>query len=184
MKSSGDLPDYLVIGAQKAGTTSLYRYMISHPMIRPASDKQVHYFDFNYDKPFDWYRSQFPAGSGNGLVTGEATPYYIFHPDAARRVRLVLPDVKIVALLRNPIDRACSHYMHEIKNGTESLSFEDAVEAEEGRLRGEEDKICEGVNYYSYNHVKFSYLARGTLCGTTGTLAGPFSERAVPLSSK
>ena len=79
----------------------------------------------------------------------------------ARRVHRLLPEVNIIVLLRNPRDRACSHYMHEIRNGTESLSFEEAIEAEEDRLRGEEDKIRNGVNYYSYNHVKCSYLDRG-----------------------
>jgi len=155
-------PDFLIIGAQKAGTTSLYRYLISNPRVLPAKDKQLHYFDFNFDKPVEWYEAKFPDKEGrHGVVTGEATPYYLFHPDAAARAAHLFPDCKLIALLRDPVDRACSHYFHELKNGTEPLSFEEALAAEEERLRGEEEKIMRAVNLYSFNHVKYSYLARG-----------------------
>src|SRR4051794_39950057 len=80
------LPDFLIIGAQKSGTTSLYDYLCQHPQVRPAMTKEVHYFDFNFTRGTRWYRSHFPLGVGSrNWVTGEATPYYLFHPETANR---------------------------------------------------------------------------------------------------
>src|SRR5690606_12836808 len=71
------MPDFLIIGAQKCGTTSLYRYLIQHPQIEPAIKKEIHYFDLNYNKPIQWYLNQFPAlKTQSDRITGEATPYY------------------------------------------------------------------------------------------------------------
>lgn len=96
-----------------------------------------------------------------GFVTGEASPYYVFHPHAPSRIAKEIPNVKLIVLLRNPVDRAYSHYQKSVRKGFESLPFEDAIEKEEQRLRGETDKMLENEHYYSLPHQKYSYLSRG-----------------------
>lgn len=144
------LPDFLIIGAQKGGSTSLYSLLAQHPQIRPARTKEVHYFSHKYGRGADWYRSQFPLRLGKSFITGEATPLYLFHADVPARVAQLLPDVKMIALLRDPVKRAYSHHQHQIRLGHERLSFEDALEAEPRRI---------GMDEVSY--AQFSYLARG-----------------------
>jgi len=164
------MPDFIVIGGQRCGTTSLYNHLIAHPCIAGAFAKEVHFFDLNFKRGTAWYRTHFPSLvyrylfqrlHQQHLITGEASPYYIFHPHAARRVSQVLPEVKLIALLRNPVDRAYSHYHHEVRRGTESLPFEDALEQEQERLRGETRRMLEDEAYYSFNHHHHSYLSRG-----------------------
>ena len=111
------LPDFLIIGAQKCGTSFLYRFLVKHPHVKSAFVKEVHYFDLNFAKGNNWYRSNFPLQVRNTrtYITGEASPYYLFHPHAARRASMVVPDAKLLILLRNPVDRAHSHYQHQVK---------------------------------------------------------------------
>lgn len=161
-------PDFVIIGAQKCGTTFLYRRLLSqHPHVEPARKKEIHYFDLwkHYDRGGDWYRSHFPPptwNEGRRSLTGEASPYYLFHPHAARRMAEVVPQVRLIAVLRNPVDRAYSSYQHAIRKGTESVpTFEEAVELEETRLRGERDKMLADERYDSLNLRRFSYLSRG-----------------------
>lgn len=87
------LPDFIIVGAMKAGTGFLYRYLVAHPNVKPAIRKEIHYFDHKYKKGIKWYRSQFPIltpkiirRSKQLCITGEASPYYIFHPHALRRM--------------------------------------------------------------------------------------------------
>ena len=156
------MPDFLIIGAQKCGTTSLYHYLVQHPQIVPALQKEVHFFDLNFDKGLEWYQAQFqPLNSQNNLITGEASPYYIFHPLVPERVYQLFPKVKLIALLRNPVDRAISHYYHEVRLGYETMGLEDAIASEPIRLKGEIEKIIADGNYYSFNHRHFTYLSRG-----------------------
>ncbi|MBK4729296.1 sulfotransferase domain-containing protein [Oxynema sp. CENA135] len=156
------MPDFLIIGAQKCGTTSLYHYLVQHPKIIPARQKEVHFFDLNFDRGLEWYAAQFfPESYEDGRLTGEASPYYVFHPLVAKRVYESFPKIKLILLLRNPIDRAWSHYHHEVRWGFESLSFEEAIASEPKRLAGEEEKMREDPSYYSYNHQHYTYLARG-----------------------
>ncbi|WP_293335484.1 sulfotransferase domain-containing protein [Microcoleus sp. CAWBG58] len=162
MKQPSKPPDFIIIGVQKGGTTSLYNYLIQHPQIAPAAQKEIHYFDLNFDKSPDWYYSQFPQiQSGEQLLTGEASPYYIFHPRVAQRIHDLCPKVKIIALLRNPVERAISHYHYYIKIGYESLSLESAIAQEPERLKGEIEKILASPTYESYNHRHYTYLSRG-----------------------
>jgi Sulfotransferase domain len=166
------VPDFIIIGAQKGGTTSLYRYLIEHPNIAPIYVKEPHFFDIYYHKGLEWYRSYFPTAvekyyaryvQKHDLITGEASPYYLFHPSAAQRVAKTLPKAKLIVLLRNPIDRAYSQYQHQLRqSGVEALSFEEAIDAEEKRLAGEEEKIRQNEKYASFNHRHYSYLARST----------------------
>ena len=160
----GTLPDFVIIGAKKSGTTSLYRLLIQHPHVEPAAAKELHFFDTLYEEGVEWYRQCFPPPrlkDGRQTVTGEATPYYLYHPHAARRMAEVVPQARLIALLRNPVDRAYSDYHHLVRSGREHLAFEEAIEAEEERLRGESEKMLEDEHYVSPNHQHFSYLARG-----------------------
>ena len=127
------LPEFLVIGGQKCGTTSLHRYMKQHPNIIPPYKKDSGYFDANYYRGFSWYRAFFPLRSqmdklrtgGQHYTTGEVTTTYIHHPLAAGRAAKALTgEVKIIALLREPAARAYSHYQHMVRTGREDLSFE------------------------------------------------------------
>ena len=166
------MPDFIIIGAQKGGTTSLYRYLEEHPCIAPNYVKEPHFFDIYYHKGLGWYRSHFPTAvekyyaqrfQKHDLLTGEASPYYLYHPHAAKRVAHTLPRVKLIVILRNPIDRAYSQYQHQRRQeGVEPLSFEDALAAEEQRLAGEEERIRNDEKYVSFNHRHYSYVGRST----------------------
>jgi len=126
------LPDFLIIGAQKAGTTSLLSYLGQHPNVTPGFNKEPRYFTSFFAQPLSVYRSNFPLQHAvlPERMTGEATPYYLFHPDVPERVQAVLPDVKIIVLLRNPVDRCISHYFHEKKYAHEDLSLQEALKAD------------------------------------------------------
>lgn len=163
------LPDFLIIGAQKAGTTALYAYLRWHPALGGPSWKEVSYFDRHYRRGERWYRGQFPNRLRTGLgrrrhgasLVGEASPSYLFHPAAPERVAALVPGVKLIALVRNPADRALSHYHHEVSLGRESLSFEDALEWEDERTRGEVEKMLADPAYFSLAWWDFTYRARG-----------------------
>lgn len=162
------LPDFLVIGAMKAGSTTLHQYIVNHPNVIPAAIKEVHYFDYYYGSHF-WYRSNFPKKddmnkNGISFVTGEATPQYIFHTLTPKRVYDLMPNVKLMAVLRNPIDRAFSHYNHNVRKGNESLSFEDALFNREEELNREHEKLvsnkdCDIVFYERYNYLNYGKYA-------------------------
>jgi hypothetical protein len=147
------LPDFVIIGTMRGGTTSLYRYLSHHPDVGKPLRKEVHFFDFNYDRGVEWYRAHFPE-KGHYQVVGEASPYYVVHPDVPARLHQLLPHVLLVLLLRNPIDRALSHYQVMVRRGHETLSFQEAVEREPERLRD-----AGGADNLSWRH--HSYLARG-----------------------
>jgi hypothetical protein len=157
------LPSMLLIGAQKAGTTSLFQYLVQHPDVLPSYGKEVHYFDLNYARGERWYRSRFPLMRRlrDGAITLDASPYYLVHPQVPTRAHRLLPDVKLVVLLRNPVDRALSHYQHEVRGGRETLTFAHAVDREPERLAGEVERLERDPTYYSYNHHRYSYLLRG-----------------------
>jgi len=155
------LPDFLILGAQKAGTTALYAYLRRHPQITGPSWKEVSFFDRHYARGEAWYRGNFPNSlRARGLV-GEASPSYLFHPLAPERVASMLPEARLIALVRNPVDRAFSHYQHEVALGREPLSFEDALAAEDERLRGEEERMLADPAYFSHAWWNHTYRARG-----------------------
>jgi hypothetical protein len=163
------LPTYLVIGAQRCGTTSLYEYVCAHPSGCRARGHEVHYFTLNSTRGLGWYRGHFPTlvefnrttRREGAVAVGEASPYYLFHPLVPERVRSALPDVRLIVLLRDPVARAYSHYQREVAVGAESLSFEEALDAEPGRLAGEEERLKRDAGYNSFAHRNFSYVARG-----------------------
>ncbi len=157
------LPSALIIGAQRSGTTSLFNYLAQHPDVLPPVVKEVHYFDLHYARGIQWYRGRFPFRHRlrRGTLTIDASPYYLPHPLAPERAARLLPQAKLVALLRNPVDRALSHYQHEVRGGRETLSFPEAIDREPERLRGEEERVRAEPGYYSYNHHRYSYARRG-----------------------
>lgn len=168
-------PDYLIIGTKRGGTTSMYKYLLRHPNVIPMwpgveNAKKTHFFDQNFHRGTEWNRAHFPTSmqrsrverrEGAPVLTGEAAPYYMFHPLVAERVRQTLPQVKLIVLLRNPVDRIWSHHHERVYNGTEPLPFREALDAEEERLAGEHDRIVNEPGYYSERHDFCSYLARG-----------------------
>lgn len=165
------LPDFLILGAQKAGTTSLHSYLEAHPCVLRAATKEIHYFDLRYDRGISWYRANFPtrvvravarrAGRGPA-ISGDASPYYLFHPLVPRRTFEAVPGARLIALLREPVARAYSHYRHAVRLGLEeSPSFAEAVAREESRLAGEHERIVADGKYASFHHRHHSYLARG-----------------------
>jgi sulfotransferase family protein len=130
-RSKGRLPDFLVIGAMKAGTTSLYHYLAPHPEIFMASVKELDFFveSANWRRGLDWYARQFDD-AGDAAVAGEASTAYSKHPvvpGVPERISTVLPDAKIVYVLRDPIDRIRSHYQHRVAIGSERAPFAEAV---------------------------------------------------------
>ena len=154
------LPSFLVIGAQRAGTTSLFYYLCGHPDVARPATKEIHFFDDNYWRGADWYRSYFALSFGGERATGEATPYYLFHPAVPARVAATIPDAKLVVLLRNPVDRSYSHYRKMKRMGIERLSFKKALAAEERRLAGEEERLLADPRYRSGHHRRHAYVGR------------------------
>ncbi|WP_159790882.1 sulfotransferase family protein [Sodalinema gerasimenkoae] len=108
--------DFIILGAQKAGTSSLYAYMAQHPDIVPALRKEVEFWSWKFYRGLDWYFAHFPQiPEGSHLQTGEACPGYLDFYETAERLRETLPHVKLIVLLRNPVDRAISHYLQKSK---------------------------------------------------------------------
>jgi hypothetical protein len=157
------LPSLLILGAQRSGSTSLFNYLVQHPDVLPPLGKEIHYFDLHYQRGLNWYRGRFPYAHRlrGGTLTLDASPYYLLHPLAPERAARLLPGAKLVALLRNPVERALSHYQHEVRGGRESRPFERAIEQEAERLSGEEERLRSDPTYYSFNHHRYSYVRRG-----------------------
>lgn len=165
------LPSFILVGAQRAGTTSLFRALMSHPLIHSANfHKGVNYFDVNYGRGFAWYQGHFPTaaylrarsrGVTGAPITFEASGYYMFHPCAAERMARHLPDVRILAMLRDPVERAWSAYKHELARGFESESFDRALDLEEERVAGEEARMSADPTYQSFSHRHQAYVRRG-----------------------
>lgn len=155
------LPSFLIIGTQKGGTTSLYKYITQHPNVLAASKKEIHFFnnDKNFKLGMEWYKEQFAFKSEPPLkaITGEATPMYLFHPLAPVRIAQLLPSVKLIAILRNPVDRAYSHYQMRKRNGKEKRSFEEVIRHEKAQLS---HKYLTSQNHHKMKLVD-SCLSRG-----------------------
>jgi len=156
------LPDFLIVGAQRAGSSSLFSYVCAHPRVAPPAHKEIHFFDNNSFRGLGWYRRYFPLRARMGdQVTGEASPYYLFHPAVPARVAETLPDVRLIAILRDPVERAYSGYQLARRRGDETLEFEEALAREDERLAGEEERILRDPRYLSPAHRRLSYRTRG-----------------------
>ena len=178
------LPGFLIAGSQRCGTTSMYRTLSQHPgVLKAVLHKGVHYFDMNYDRGLGWYRAHFPlraagrrAGraAGSPALTFESSPYYLFHPLAADRIAHDLPEVKLLVLVRDPVQRAYSAYAHELARGFEREQFPRALELEPERLRGEAERMTQDPAYLSHSHQHHAYLARGRYAEQLERLEGIF----------
>jgi hypothetical protein len=133
--SSRRLPDFLIIGAAKSGTTSLFHYLSQHPQIKPARKKEIHFFDINYSKGVNWYRAYFPIRKKNQLAFEASASYYCY-PDVPQRIHDLIPTVKIIMVVRNPIDRAWSHYWEAVDRGIEKRDFMDTCSNDSPYLEG------------------------------------------------
>lgn len=154
------LPSFLIIGTQRAGTAPLFNVLRQHPSVFGPSgahenlswSRELHFFDSKYARGLNWYRSCFPlAASGllarfrsGAFAAGEATSSYLFDPAVPARVAETLPEVRLIALLRNPVERAYWHHESNRRKGLEPLSFEEALAAEDER-----------------NADQYAYVARG-----------------------
>ncbi len=164
------LPNFLIIGCPKCGTTSLYEYLIQHPYIHSAQGKEIDYFDRLYDRGLNWYKIKFPSKPSKffsekflkkPFISGEATPRYLEHPHAINNIKKTIPNSKFIILLRNPIERAISHYNMNFQNGYEYLSIEKAIEKEDHRIQGRYEKMQQNPNYYSWDWDLFGYKNHG-----------------------
>ncbi len=150
----GPLPDFVVLGTQKGGTSYFYRLLTEHPLVRAAAAKELHFFDRHFAKGVGWYRRCFSEGErvdGHSTVTGEASPSYLFDPQVPERMAQVVPEARLIALLRNPVDRAYSQYQMQVRRGKEARSFEEATEEEMALAEGRGKAVNKTT----------SYLARG-----------------------
>ena len=135
---------------------------MQHPELELPARKELHFFDLNYALGWNWYQKHFPDTESRQKYTGEASPYYLFHPLAPGRISMHLPNVKLVVLLRNPADRAYSHFMHQKKIKNEPLeSFEEALELEDARITEDANKLMQGQIGTSLAHRIYSYTSRG-----------------------
>ena len=164
-----ELPDFVILGGQRCGTSSMYKYLGRHPQIAPSLRKETEYFTIDYDKGESWYRAHFPLRSrrrtaqlmGKRLVSFEATPDYLFDPRAPQRLAELLPDAKLVIMLRDPVERAFSHYHHNVRLGLEDLSFRDAIEAEGDRIAPDIAAMYDNPLDRVVSYRRYSYLSRG-----------------------
>lgn len=167
------LPDFYIIGCVKCGTTSLFEYLMEHPNVLPSVGKEIDYFGEYYNRGINWYRACFPLKlqkiiakktNGGKCITGEATPRYIDYPHSAKRIKKITPNAKFIVLLRNPVERTFSHYVMNFNNGDqnlETLSFEESIEKESIRTKGEYEKMVMDENYYSWKYYDYAYLNQG-----------------------
>ena len=165
------LPDFIIIEARKCGTTSLYEYLARHPHVLPALSKELFYFDYHYEQGSDWYRRHFPTqlekrfyekALGRSIITGEATPSYFYEPLAAQRMAKLLPKVKLILLLREPVAAAYAAYQFGIKGGSytaQEIIFEKAMRAELEYIEHGGDLFSRRDGSFAIN-PQCSYLAR------------------------
>jgi hypothetical protein len=173
------LPELVVIGVKRGGTTSLFRDLERHPAMCPLvpsaarlplreNMKGVHHFDSDMRHSLRWYRSHFAASPTRSArarrvgasFTAEASPYYFFHPLAARRAADALPDTTFVVMLRDPVERTISHWAEQTRNGVETLSLRDALDAEPARVGDDRRRLADGTLLVSHADEQQSYAAQ------------------------
>ncbi len=165
------LPDFVIIGAMKCGTSSLFGYLQQHPDVVHGPVKEVHYFDDHYDRGETWYRHQFPTvrqtrhrpcvDPSVPPVCGEASPFYLFHNETPKRMSALIPQAKLIVLLRHPADRAYSHYQHQVRKEREDRSFEQAVDDELKHLADPESTPLHADREQAFAERHFQYVKRG-----------------------
>ena len=163
-------PDFFVIGAMRAGTTSASGYLRQHPEVYLPAQKELHYFDrdTNFDRGKEWYAGLFRA-AGEARAVGEATPWYLYAPQAPARMAELVPGARLIAILRNPVDRAYSHYWHDRHRGRISFPFDEGV----AREREEISSPGSGVS------TRNSYLDRGFYLAQLERVCAHFHREAL-----
>lgn len=155
------LPQVLILGAMKAGTTSLFYYLAQHPQLVSGLQKEVEFYSMYWERGVDWYRGRYPLQPPwSDRIGLDASPYYLFHPAAPYRAKATVPDAKLLVILRDPVDRAISHYFHSRKVKTEDLSIEEALDAEPARLAGERARLLREPGYQSRSWRNHAYVGR------------------------
>ncbi|MFO1486098.1 MAG: sulfotransferase domain-containing protein [Verrucomicrobiaceae bacterium] len=157
------VPDFVVAGVQKGGTTTLFAYLNKHPQVHMPARKEIHYYDRNFHKGASWYRSHFPLKSSvpKGHKVGEATPCYLYFPHAAKHMHMMNPDTKIIVVLRNPIERAISHYFHNRRKHKEDLDMPAAFLQEERRIARRYKALLQDEHATDWEVAHHGYKARG-----------------------
>ena len=179
------LPDFIIIGSMKCGTTSLYYDICEHPCASPAAYDEIGFFDSNFHLGLNWYKSMFPTKrriedirrKEGVAITGEDTPFYFWNPVAAKRIQKLLPNIKLITILRNPIDRAYSEYQDLVSSESNSPSFETFIENEINTRRKDSSLITE-ENFEIFNQ-KNSYLLKGIYVDQLKIWAGLFPKEQI-----
>lgn len=161
------LPDFLILGSMKCGTTSMHGWLIEHPFVAPTR-KDIHFFSIHYGRRASWYRCYFPyardrdafaAEHGRPFICGEATASYLADHRTPRRAAQLVPEARLIVCLREPADRAYSQYHYFRRKGEEPLeSFEEAIASEDERLCGEESREIRDPRYHSWQVYRWGYL--------------------------
>lgn len=177
------LPDFVVIGVQRGGSSAFFAGLRHHPQVRSSSVKEVHYFDYHHRRGSGWYRSFFPMAT-EGTLVGEATPNYLFHPHASGWVAETLPSAKLIVLLRDPVGRAHSAWKLMRRLGHEELSFEEAIAAEPERIGPDRARLDADPDHRAYPFFRYSYLSRGHYAEQLEPWLAVFGDRLLILRSE
>ena len=148
------LPDFIIFGTVRSGTTSLYYNICNHPCIEPADYDEIGFFDSNFELGINWYKSHFPTINKKNIIlkkekyfaTGEDTPFYFWNEDVINRILKLIPNVRLIAILRNPVDRTYSNYHLARRQKDEESSFEDVIKKEKAFIE-KELKIGENISF-------------------------------------
>ena len=124
-------PKFIIVGASKSGTTSLFFKLSQHPQILPPHKKEINFFNHNFASGVPWYLAQFPAiADGKQFITGEASPLYIYNQQARTRIKQLFPNTKIIVMVRNPVDRTISEYYHAVNHAIEKRTLTEIIARE------------------------------------------------------
>jgi tetratricopeptide (TPR) repeat protein len=147
-------PDFIIPGASKSGTSSLYYYLGRHPQILLSHIKEIDFYWKHYDQGIDWYLAHFPTLTDqDDFLTGEATPNYLRFPQVAQRIKDTFPQVKIILLLRNPADRAISWHYHKLNTGLTNQNLADAIAEEIDRLATVTETEIINTGFYNPDNI-------------------------------
>ena len=184
------LPDFIVIGVGRGATTTLHHNLSKNPCLFSASYDETGFFDDNYHLGLNWYRSLFPTKfiknktikNHKKFLSYEVTPTYIRRPWTAKRIKKTLPNVKLIAILRNPVDRAYSHYNMSISEGNYKNSFEDVVNKNLKELK-ELSSYDKGSDEYFKIFVENSHISRGFYAEQLKIWLNIFDDKQIHITS-
>lgn len=193
-----ELPNAYIVGFQRCGTTALYSYLAQHPDVMAGFAKEARYFEdaARHARGINWYRANFPLSAqralrerrtGRRAVIIDASAKYAYHPHALRRIAAATPGARAVALVRDPIERAYSHYRMNVTarpDVAEDLTFDQAIGAEETRVAGEYERMERDESYYSVEYFGYAYARGGLYARFLAPWAKEFGERLLVVESE